>query len=198
MSTAIGGIILAGGGSRRFGSDKRIAKLGGQLLIDRAIAAARAQCSGFVISLGRKGDNPEGWPPPAPIVCDPAPGDQGPLAGVLAGLCWFAENYPEVERIATFPADTPFLPDDYAAQLAAAPAGKIAMAEWRGRAHFTCALWPVAAMGALRKALTTGERRAEAFIRGFGATPVSFDSLDADPFFNINRPEDLAAAEARL
>ena len=51
----------------------------------------------------------------------------------------------------------------------------------------------------LREALVArGERRVGGFLRRHGAVAVSWPSEPADPFANINAPEDLAAAEARL
>ena len=42
----------------------------------------------------------------------------GPLAGVLAGLEWTAEQVPTAEYMASFATDTPFLPGDLVAKLA--------------------------------------------------------------------------------
>ena len=48
----------------------------------------------------------------------------------------------------------------------------------------------------LRDALVQGERRMRSVMEALGAARVAF--AGADPFFNINTPEDLAEARRRL
>jgi formate dehydrogenase accessory protein FdhD len=94
------------------------------------------------------------------------------------------------------PADTPFFPADLAARLQAA--GPFAMAATPGdpapERHPTFALWPVALRHDLRAALEAGLRKVVAFTDPHGCATVLFP--DADAFFNVNTPEDLARAEA--
>ena len=59
-------------------------------------------------------------------------------------------------------------------------------------------LWPCALRGALRQALTAGTRKMTDFSDRAGATWVDFPEVTPDPFFNVNTPEDLAAAEALI
>ena len=66
------GLVLAGGGSRRFGSPKGEARLHGRTLIERAARTLRPVCDEVLI--GR-----------APELPDLRPG-QGPLAGIETGL----------------------------------------------------------------------------------------------------------------
>lgn len=197
MSETLGAIVLAGGKSKRFGGDKRAAWLGGKPLIAHSIENAKRQASTVILSAGA----PDNAPNPAmrdiPVVFDEQSG-QGPLAGIAAGLSWFHENAPDVTRAAIFCADTPFLPDDYVVRLSTASADRIALAHYNGRAHYTCAGFPVSTYSALIDFLESGERRAEDFIRNFGFAAVDFSDLTEDPFFNINRPEDLEAAQKRL
>jgi molybdenum cofactor guanylyltransferase len=96
----VAGFVLAGGESRRMGTDKALVKFaGGGPLIEHAlgllreaglearIAGARAELSVF-----------------APVIPDANPG-RGPLGGICAGLASCAE-----ERAVFLPVDLPLLP----------------------------------------------------------------------------------------
>ena len=59
------------------------------------------------------------------------------------------------------------------------------------------ALWPVALRDDLRRALVAeDERRVSAFIGRYANVVVDWPIEPYDPFFNVNRPEDLARADA--
>ena len=72
------GLVLAGGLSTRFGSDKALAELHGQTLLARAVATLSGWCDTVVIA-GRS----EG---PAQCVPDWPRTGMGPLGGIAAGL----------------------------------------------------------------------------------------------------------------
>ena len=72
------GAVLAGGGSRRFGSDKALAELDGQTLIDRAIEGLSA-CVDTVAVCGRE-------IPGLLSLADRPRADIGPLGGLNAAL----------------------------------------------------------------------------------------------------------------
>ena len=64
-------------------------------------------------------------------------------------------------------------------------------------------LWPVALSPAIEDSLQRGERKVSAWVREHGAEEVNFPAAEIggrrlDPFFNLNRPEDFAEAEALL
>jgi molybdopterin-guanine dinucleotide biosynthesis protein A len=69
--------------------------------------------------------------------------------------------------------------------------------------HPVIGLWPVDTANALRKALDEGLRKVGAWTALQEAIEVAFPEEEIggrkiDPFLNINRPEDLAEAEALL
>jgi molybdopterin-guanine dinucleotide biosynthesis protein A len=192
------GIVLAGGLSRRMGGgDKGLCKLGGESLLARVVAAMRPQCAGLVLSAN--GDPARFAAIGIPIVADSVQGFLGPLAGILASLDWIAAHLPDVECAISAPADTPFLPDDLTARLKTARAehnAKIACARSGGRTHPLIALWPVAIRGDLRHALVVEERRKVAdFLQTHRCATADWPAEPFDPFFNVNEPGDLAAAE---
>ena len=106
----------------------------------------------------------------------------------------------EVADIVTVPADTPFVPRDLVARLSearAAAGADIAVARSGERDHHAIALWPVTLRGELRRALVEEElRKVAAFIERFKHVAVEWPTEPYDPFFNVNRPEDVARAEA--
>ena len=97
------------------------------------------------------------------------------------------------------PGDCPFLPNDLVARLhQARAAANLPLAcarsgEWR---HPVVGLWPVALRDDLRRALTDeGLRKIELWTARHGVALADWPAEPVDPFFNVNTPEDAAAAE---
>lgn len=193
------GILLAGGLARRMGGgDKPLEKLGGIPLLAHAARALRPQCGALVLSAN--GDPSRFSPFCLPVVADELV-DAGPLAGILAALDWIAAHSKNVAFAVSAPADTPFLPHDLVAHLRAALCGgaPIACARSGGRLHPAVALWPVTVRRELRRALVEDNiRKVETFLRNCGAAFADWPAIPYDPFFNVNCPGDLLAAEEIL
>lgn len=205
MRQDVAGIILAGGRSSRMGGgDKCLMPLGTDFVLDHVIRRFAPQAA--ALALSANGDPARFSRFALPVVPDTVPGFAGPLAGILAGLEWAADNT-ACRTIVTAAADTPFLPLDLVdlmASAAHAKPGAIAVARSHGRVHPTFALWPLACRDALRHFLVDeGNRRVSAFIERFGCVEVEFASTTSageglDPFFNVNVPDDLVQAERHL
>jgi molybdopterin-guanine dinucleotide biosynthesis protein A len=191
------GIVLAGGRSRRLGGgDKGLLPLAGRPILAHVIARAAPQVA--ALALSANGDPARFAGFGLKVVADGVAGFAGPLAGVLAGLDWAAAEHKAATHLASFAGDAPFLPRDLVARLAAAldDGHEIACAAAAGRLHPVFALWPVALREALREAVTVeGVRKVELWLRRFRLAVVEFPPAPVDAFFNVNRPEDLAAAE---
>lgn len=123
---------------------------------------------------------------------------RGPMVGLAGVLDWFAAADPGVTHVLSVPSDTPFLPDDLATRLAAAltPDSFAACAISGGRLHPVIGLWPLAARVCLRVAIADGVQSFHAALEGRRVEQVDWPVQPRDPFFNVNTPEDLAAAEA--
>lgn len=195
------GVILAGGQATRMGGgDKGLRALGGQTLLARVEARLAPQVA--ALALNANGDPARFAAFGLPVIADSVQGFAGPLAGVLAGLDWAAEQ--GAETIVTAAADTPFFPCDLVPQLLLAAEGMahpLALAATpdpkRGRArHPTFGLWPVALRNDLRAALHGGLRKVVLWTDTHGGREALF--ADEDAFFNVNTPDDLARAEAML
>ncbi|RVV97814.1 molybdenum cofactor guanylyltransferase MobA [Mesobaculum littorinae] len=193
-------VILAGGLARRMGGgDKGLSALGASTLIGHVIDRLAPQCGALALNAN---DDPARFAGLGlPVLADDMADRPGPLAGVLAGLDWAAGH--GVSHIVTAAADTPFLPCDLVPRLllAAETAGaELALAATGDRAapdlHPVFGLWPVAARDVLRAALAAGQRRVADWAMGQGAAVAVFPR--AEEFFNVNTPEDLAAARAMV
>jgi molybdopterin-guanine dinucleotide biosynthesis protein A len=137
-----------------------------------------------------------------PVVPDSVPDFAGPLAGVLAGLDWSAAHRPDCSFVVSVATDAPFLPTDLAARFIDAverDAGDLACAASGGRSHPVFGLWPVQLRNDLRRAVVEeGIRKVDEWTARHRLVTVSFAIDPIDPFFNANRPDDFATAEALL
>ena len=186
----LAGLILAGGAGRRMGHEKGLVALAGRPLA--AHVADRLASQVACLALSANGDPARFAALGLPVLADlPGEAGAGPMAGVRAGLRWASAQ--GAEALVTVATDTPFLPADLVARLMAA--GGAAHAQSGGRAHYTAALWPLADLPRIEALFATGERRMRPYLAHARAVP--FADLP-DPFANLNTPEDLALAEARL
>ena len=174
----------------RSGADKALLTLGGATL--GALCAARLGAQLDRCALSANGDPARFAALRLPVLPDPPQAqDAGPLAGILAGLDWAASI--GAQGLISVAVDTPFFAPDLAARLSAA--GGFAMASAAGRLHPTFGYWPAGLRAPLAAYLAQGRRRVQGFADEQGARSVAF--ADAEGFFNINTPEDLARAKAR-
>ena len=191
------GVVLAGGLARRMGGgDKAFLRIGGATILERVLARLSPHCAGMIINAN--GDPARFAQTGLPVVPDSVAELPGPLAGILAGLDWAAEHRSDIEWIVSVPGDCPFLPRDLVARLhqaradARLPLACARSGEWR---HPVVGLWPVALLHDLRSALVEdGLRKIEAWTARHGVAVADWPAEPVDPFFNVNRPEDVAQA----
>ena len=193
------GLVLAGGQSRRMGEAKSHVLLGGRPLIAHVLGRLGPQCTEMIVS------DHEGATASLhhyPIVADMSPKRLGPLAGIEAGLKALAVGSGDIEWLASVCVDSPFLPLDLVERLhlACIADGKTcAIAASGGKAHPAIGLWHESLSADLGLCLHRNDmRRVLAFAERHGAPHVEWGAAAGDPFFNINTPQDLAAAEKRL
>jgi molybdopterin-guanine dinucleotide biosynthesis protein A len=194
------GLILAGGLARRMGGgDKAKIEIGGVTILDRVLATLSGQCAGLAINAN--GDPERFADTGLPVIPDNVPDHPGPLAGILAGLDWLAEQDTGVEWMLSVPGDCPFLPDDLVERLhqarrkmgAGVPLACARSGEWR---HPVVALWPVALREDLRHALTVEDlRKIEVWTSRHGVAIAEWPAQPVDPFFNVNTPDDAKRAQ---
>ncbi len=188
-----GGLLLAGGRSRRFGTEKATAPFRGRMLMDIVIATF-ADCAAFAVS-AREGTAAacRASELGVDLLTDDPRHAEGPLAGICAGLGW--ANGKGLEFLATAPCDSPNLPHNLFAQLMARIAAAPAAYAVAGDGEYPlCALWSVALHAPLAKALSRGSHPpVRAFLAEHNARRILFESTPA--FANVNTIEDLMRAE---
>ena len=200
------GVILAGGRATRMGGgDKGRLDLNGRSLVDHVIARLAPQVQ--AIALNANGTPHRFADLGLPIIADSHGTHAGPLAGILAGLDWGAEQ--GAETILTVAVDTPFFPLDFAQRMQQAARYRhppLILAATREpattgrqiRRHPVFGLWPTALRHDLRASLKQGVRKVVIWADRHDAGTVVFDTQGGDPFFNINRPQDLHLARAMI
>jgi molybdopterin-guanine dinucleotide biosynthesis protein A len=198
---SIAGVLLAGGLARRMGGgDKPLRMIGGRKLLELVIERMRPQVAALV--LNANGDPARFAAYGLPVIADSVADNPGPLAGVLAGLDWAADNRPDCSMVVSVATDAPFLPRDLVSRLYAqmiAEGADLACAASGGQAHPVIGLWPVRLRADLRHALADeGIRKVDVWTARYRLATVPFSDQPIDPFFNANRPQDLERAEALL
>jgi molybdopterin-guanine dinucleotide biosynthesis protein A len=188
----LGGLVLAGGLSSRFGSEKAVADHKGRPLMAHPVDLLRESCVAVAASV-KPGSGAEalarGWG--MELLAD-APGDpSGPLAGVKSGLLWARQK--GFDALAVAPCDTPALPDDlYARLLAALGEAGAAYAVTEQGPQPLCSIWRVKSLHAVADWLS-GERHppTKRLLASLEAPAVMFD--DPAAFANFNRPDGLGS-----
>jgi molybdopterin-guanine dinucleotide biosynthesis protein A len=186
--SAITGVILAGGRGVRMGNvDKGLVELDGQPLVAHALARLAPQVATIVVNANR---NAEAYARYGyPVVGDAIEGYAGPLAGLAAGLGAAATPF-----VVTVPCDSPFLPHDLVARLAAAFAEApldLAVARTGAQPHPVFALVRRTLRTHLARFLAGGGRKIDAWYATLAMREVTFDD-EADAFRNINTRDELA------
>lgn len=197
---------MAGGRSRRFGSQTRIqtkalAILGGVSLIEHVIERLSPQVVAMAIGVERR--NPIFNTFNLPQIEDPQPGIQGPLPALLSALQWLHDEG-SAEWLQLAPCDTPFIPRDLVGRLglhAGAQGAQGCVPRFRGEIHGACGLWNVGLLPAVERAVQGDLRGFKAFLEVHPLPLLDWPEPHAgapDPFFNINTPGDLRQAERAL
>ena len=210
-SGALVGVVLAGGEGRRMGEGvtKPLRLLGGKPMVAHVVERLRPQVMDLVVVAND--------PDPAfrrlgvPVIPDPPDIQRaakregrrlGPLAGILAGMEWALKHHPHAGWILTAPADVPFLPLDLTVRLCGhmhVPEPDVLVIRHGRHREPSLGVWSVKLVDDLRRAiLEEGMRRVGQFARAPCPRPSWPGRATRRPFVNVNTPEELSAAEARL
>jgi len=202
------GVIVAGGKASRMNNlDKPLLPLLNRPVIEYVINLARPQVQDLVISVNRNLDSYQRFG--LPLVTDLPVRRDGPLVGICSAMQWFRDQAAEADYLACFPADVPAFPDDIVSQLSARltqqPAGKEKIETRGNKPVVWCktgdqvqplfSLWPLAALTDLKQAIKCGIHGPRLFFRDYPNVTLALPDPSPPQFFNINTPEQLAAAE---
>lgn len=176
------GVVLAGGRSLRFGSDKATAVWDGRTMVARTAESLRACCADVVVVSSVHSDLSE-----VRCVPDTRP-DEGPLAGIEAGL--LVAGHEGFAGAFVLACDMPTVPADALLALMEYFDGERPVSAARGaRPGFEplCAIYPTAFRGEATRLLDAGERAAWRLFDGARGQVV-----DVGTIHNVNTPEDWA------
>lgn len=184
-------VIAAGGDGSRIGGAKPARMLGGQRLIDRMAAWARAHSDAVALAV-RAGDGD--WGTGLPLLFDAHAGI-GPISALASAM---REGHRrQREMVLLIGCDLPFLPDDLVSRLRTALTGHAAaLPVSGGRLHPMAALWRCDPER-LEQWIAGGGQSLWRYGKEAGMAEVTW-SETPDPFANVNDAQTLAAAEERL
>jgi molybdopterin-guanine dinucleotide biosynthesis protein A len=191
----INGVVLAGGRSIRFGAEKAAAEVKGRPMIAWVLDVLTPACVEVAVN-ARPGSLASVYAEQAGLIrlADDPTDPEGPLAGLRAGLAW--ANTQGADALATAPCDTPFLPTDFVARLAAGwtPGDDARFAISSAGPAPLCALWPLpATLRLVSETLAAGRHPSiRQVLEALHAVAVAFP--DPRAFDNLNTLVDYEAA----
>lgn len=186
-------VVLAGGEGRRIGGGKPLRLLGGRTLIERAVEQARGWSDLVAVSVRQEG---QAGRLSVPQILDTQ--DEGPIAGLASALRFARDR--GAETLLTIACDMPVLPGDLARRLGQALRAELgaAIASSGGALHPVCGLWRNTVIEALPGYRASGRSSLRGFAERIGHAPVEWPIEPYDPFLNVNRADELEAAERLL
>jgi molybdopterin-guanine dinucleotide biosynthesis protein A len=187
----VAGVVLAGGQGRRMGGvDKGWVELAGRPMIAQVIDRFAPQVGELLINANQNLERYASFG--VPVVPDAIGGFAGPLAGLHAGLARTSKPY-----VCTVPCDSPFVPADLVARLAASlvrERADLAVARTFEQPHPVFALMRREVLPGLAAFLESGGRKIDAWYAALAVVEVAFDD-EADAFRNVNTREELAGLQ---
>lgn len=177
------GVVLAGGRSRRMGTDKASLRLGGETALLRVVRALGG-CGRLVVVVAAAGQ--ELAPSPAHVVRDERT-DAGPLAALGLGLRTAAALGAGSAVVCAV--DTPLLhPAVAMALLRCLGTHDVALPEVDGRAQPLLATYRTDVAAVAERLLATGQRRLQAVLAELDVRAVSAADLRDDPDVAVGDP----------
>lgn len=196
-TTDVLAVLLAGGGSTRYGSPKALAVVAGRSILERGLDTLDAVAGPAVIVA----NDPEPYAVAGrEIRPDVRPGT-GVLGGILTALEWAAELGRDAAVVLA--CDMPFVPPGLLRRLVRdAGARRVSLPESDGPRGMEplCAVYGVECADAIARALDRGERAIVSFfsnvdVRRLPLAEVRRFGHPERLFFNVNRPEERRRAE---
>ncbi len=191
----IAGMIYAGGEARRLGGiDKALVPLASAPLIAWVAGRLRPQVDALAISA--RGDPARFAFLDCPVLADPPEAGEagwGPAAGLVSGLRW-AKTL-GAQWLVTAPTDAPFVPLDVVERLTSRE-GQAAVICRSSGLEPTFAAFAVDHGYVIEGAVRNREHTLYRLTGLLNALICPVEEGDPPAWFNLNRPEDLADAEA--
>ncbi len=187
------GFVLAGGRSRRMGSNKALLPLAGRRLVDRAIDLLEPHVQEIFVV---------GPPEVFPLLHVPVHPDEvrqaGPLGGILTGL-----RHASHERSLVLGVDLPFLNGDVLDRVLAASEGQDMTVPRIGETSETlCAVYSKKCITPIEALLMAGHKSVQELMDRVSLRILAEEDFQemggAEAFFNIDTREDYEQAKRRV
>ena len=194
------GVILAGGKSSRFGSNKADAHLGDKTLLEHTISKVEKNflevlivSNNESIKINKKN---------VFLVKDFIKGQLGPLIGILSAMKWIQQYNKKYKWIATFPCDTPFFDDSIIEKFnncSIAEDHLLFFLNSRKKRHNIFGLWSLKLIDILEEDIRSNNfRKVELWADKMGVQKIEVNTEGFDKFLNINTLGDLEDAKKNL
>jgi molybdenum cofactor guanylyltransferase len=191
------GFLQAGGGSRRFGTDKAMVKLGGKPMLQRTAELLASVCDEvFVVAADGKYTNL-----PWPVISDRWPGE-GPLGGIVTALTMVRNSEANRRWALILSCDMPFLTREFLVYLwerALVSRNQVVVPESASGLEPLCACWSSDAIVSIQAAFDAGVRKVTEAMKRLPMEVLDesawkrFDS-EGRLFWNMNTPKDYEEA----
>ena len=178
MTTRVAGIVLAGGKSKRMGTDKALLSCGDEDFIERAIHILKPVADAVFLSCAQ---DRQYCGYDSTIVLDEYSAS-GPLAGMISAM----RNIP-ADVFLFLPIDTPLIPSALYERMVAVLGDYDAVVPQRGGyLEPLCAVYRVSCLAAMEKAMQAGERKIKAFY-----PDVRLRILKESEYTDLGNPEEM-------
>ena len=189
------GVILAGGKSSRFGSNKSLSNLSNSKLIEHVINKINKY---FIEILVVSNDSKLILDyPNIKVIKDCKAGYLGPLVGVLSAMKYANQNN-KYNWVITFPCDTPFFDEIIIEKMIKktfSKKDKIFLIKEKKQRHNIFGTWSTSLEKTLENDLNNNFRKVDLWADKIGCSYIEKDIKKENEFLNINTKEDLELAE---
>lgn len=193
--------VLAGGRSRRMGQDKAFLQLDGIPMLSRVVTELGRLDVPLLVAAGKEGRELPSLPHGVRCVHDESP-DEGPMAGAMALLQALPED---CDRIFLCACDLPFMTAELVAVLDELldEDHDMLVPLAHGQPQVLAAFYRKSLLGEIASRYGAGDRKLRHLYRDFPTRFLDEEELrHIDPtlhcFHNLNHPEDLGEARAKL
>ena len=193
------GVILAGGKSSRFGSNKSLSKLANNKLIEHVINKIDTYFHEILVISNDNSLKIENQK--IKIIKDCIKGYLGPLAGVLSAMKYANSFENKFKWLITFPCDTPFFDIRIIDELQKSSKKnnkKLYFLKSDEKRHNIFGLWSIKLKDVLEEDIKNNYRKVEAWADKIGLETINVNNNKFDSFLNINTKEDLEEAKKNL
>ena len=190
------GVILAGGKSSRFGSNKSLYNLSNNKLIDHTLHKVKKYFDEILIVSNDKELKIEDQK--ITIIQDCIDGYLGPLVGVLSAMKYANLSKTKRDWIITFPCDTPFFDEKIIEEMIKktnTPQEKIYFIKDKKQRHNIFGTWSTELEKTLEDDIKNNFRKVDLWADKIGCSFIEKDIRNENEFLNINTKEDLEVAE---